>query len=69
MNYYFFRLYVVTAAHCHEAGLSGFEVVEVVLGEHDVAIDPDCASCVSRQTFSPKKIVLHERWTSSNKGR
>ena len=39
-EFFLFRIYVVTAAHCHEPGLAGFEVLEVVLGEHDVATDP-----------------------------
>ena len=64
----FSRLYVVTAAHCHDDGLPGYEVIEVVLGEHDVGEDPDCDKCVSRQTFAPKKITLHQNWTPTNRG-
>ena len=60
---------MLTAAHCHEEGFPGYEVLEVVLGEHDVAFDPDCDSCSPRQKFTPAKIIQHEKWSNLNKGR
>ncbi len=37
------RRYVVTAAHCHVPGK--LEVASIVLGEWDVANNPDCPGC------------------------
>lgn len=53
------RRYVVTAAHCQN---KRNQIVEVVLGEHDVAQDPDCPTCLPVQKFdiSNRDIIVHE---------
>ena len=60
----FFRKYVLTAAHCHDKTIKRFQIVEVVLGDYDLSIDPDCASCVDPQRFriSPQDVIQHEDW-------
>ena len=63
------RRYVITAAHCHQAGDPRKEIAQVVLGEYDLSKDPDCptAACkpVQRFNISPRDVTLHEGWDQS----
>lgn len=62
------RKYVVTAAHCHDPTKSSERIVEVVLGEHDVALDPDCNNgCALAQRFIPNEVIRHENYGLSSR--
>ena len=70
------RRYVVTAAHCHDAGSKEKSIAEVVLGDHDLATNPDCIKkddrllCtnkpVQRFAVTEADITVHEGWDPSN---
>ena len=62
------RRYVITAAHCHQAGEPLKEIAQVVLGDYDLSQDPDCSTnCKLAQRFSisNKDVTLHEGWDQS----
>ena len=70
------RRYVVTAAHCHDAASKEKSIAEVVLGDHDLATNPDCIKkddkllCtnkpVQRFAVTEADITVHEGWDPSN---
>ncbi|TRY70789.1 hypothetical protein TCAL_05924 [Tigriopus californicus] len=55
------RRYVLTAAHCHFEGTS-LEIAEVLIGEYDVGLDPDCLGCRSVARYKPEAVIVHERY-------
>ena len=59
----FFRRYVITAAHCYDNNLA-----EVILGAHDLNVDPSCEDCAPRQKFSITHwdFLSHEDYTPPN---
>ena len=62
------RKYVLTAAHCHNLDNPYDQIIEVVVGEHDVAVDPDCLNgCAQAQRFKPQEIILHPEYTISSR--
>ena len=62
------RKYVLTAAHCHDPTKSSERIVEVVIGEHDVALDPDCNNgCAPAQRFTPNEVIRHENYGLSSR--
>ena len=70
MSYcWFFRRYVITAAHCHDRSNPRRQIAEVVLGDYDLSQDPDCASAackpVQRFAISPRDVTMHERYDLS----
>ena len=70
------RRYVVTAAHCYDAASKEKSIAEVVLGDHDLATNPDCIKkdnkllCtnkpVQRFAVTEADITVHEGWDPSN---
>ena len=57
---YFYRRYVITAAHCYDKNLA-----EVLLGGDDLRIDPECPSCAPQQKFriTSSDMIQHEDYT------
>lgn len=62
------RRYVVTAAHCSRAA---DPIYEVLLGENDIAVDPECKTSGGKTTcyaspqrfrIRPEDITVHEQW-------
>lgn len=61
------RRYVLTAAHCHDPTFEDNQIVEIVVGEHDVARDPDCPNgCFKVQRFKPEQVILHSGYSLEN---
>ena len=67
------RRYVITAAHCFDKGKKPKTFVEVVLGEHNLATNPDCIKdsngkqqCtnkpVQRFYMTDGDAKVHEHW-------
>ena len=60
------RRYVLSAAHCQDTSSPEGTIIEVVLGDHDLSIDPDCpsSSCKLAQRFDIKvaDVIVHEQW-------
>ena len=58
------KRYVVTAAHCHSSTNPVGQIMQVVLGEHKLGVDPDCQDCPSVQKFDirPEDVTVHEGW-------
>ena len=62
---WFFRRYVITAAHCQHKSNPRKQIAEVVLGEYDLSKDPDCdGPCRKAQRFAitPADVLVHEDW-------
>ena len=60
MKLYFYRRYVITAAHCYDKNLA-----QVLLGGDDLRINPDCETCAPHQEFSitSSDMIQHEGYT------
>lgn len=58
------RRYVITAAHCHFVGTS-LEIQEVLIGEFDVGLDPDCLGCRTVARYKPEAVIVHEGYAES----
>ena len=63
------RRYVVTAAHCHDGKKPEKSISEVILGDYDLSMDPDCegSNCwkpVQRFRIYPSDVTVHEKWDS-----
>ena len=67
------RRYVITAAHCHDAAKESGQIAEVVIGDHDLATNPDCIKdhngnlqCtnkpVQRFPVTLNDVIVHEDW-------
>lgn len=64
--------YVVTAAHCI---LEKYKITDVVLGEHDLSMNPDCVSYpgIEKECADPilevpvEEIIVNENFNASNK--
>merc|ERR1711971_1273429 len=59
------KWYVLTAAHCVQTG-TGEEIKlsEIVLGEYESGLDPDCESgfCIQNITRTVGKVIIHENY-------
>ena len=62
------RRYVITAAHCQGEERRN-QIAEVVLGDYDLSLDPDCqegdSACwkpAQRFPVSSKNVIIHEYW-------
>ena len=58
---FFFRRYVLTAAHCQKVS---DPIAQVVLGEHDLNEERDCGKCDPVQKFdiNINDVTVHEDW-------
>ena len=66
------RRYVITAAHCFDKGSKPKSFAEVVLGDHNLATNPDCVklngklNCpnkpVQRFYMTDEDAKIHEGW-------
>ena len=60
LKLYFYRRYVLTAAHCFDKNLA-----EVLLGGDDLNEDPECEFCARQQKFTitSSDMLQHESYT------